>query len=166
MTQETDCGIITDEQMAWFYKSLEEIIWGIKDFETKSQKDIEGEVYTALRREMTYECISSNKNFPFKACQLFCKTKKIFKSKFYYALNVKQRKQMEIVFNSLMNRRLSEKLEDNEDNIITSLELLLTMTRATVRKSDSLAKYSGEIRKGLDNIQNILDGKEEEEDVE
>lgn len=154
---------ISEKEFAWFFNEVKNAIAEIKNFGSKTNEEVNGEIYTSLRRALIYEMNNNNRNFPKDACILFMKNKKIFKSKFYYTLTLEQRKRLEIMFNSLMQRRMSEIMDEtNEENLIGNMQCRLTETMAIINRMKVIAGESEKVRNGLNNIQNILDGKEEE----
>ncbi len=139
---------LCNNDLIWFYNSTKESLDSIKNIHKKTHDEVDGEVFTNMRR------ISRSTDILHGAIREIFRGKfKLFNSRMRRFSDDKNREVLRHMYNNLKNQRMAV-----ETNCMLELETTLLAIQAIVREAATIANTSKQIRKGLDEIPNILNG--------
>jgi len=141
---------LTPEDLIWIYNAAKEALAGVRKIESKSDAEIEGEVFTAMRRQANEVPVSHAIRGIFRA------KKKGLTWRLSHSCLPEDQEILGKMFSDLKDRVLSKASPDP----ISELRMALLGMKASVSKAERVVEDSEKVRKGIDSIQNILDGKE------
>jgi hypothetical protein len=144
---------LTNKDLTWFYATTKEALGSIKNIGKKLDHEIDGEVFTYMRR------LSRDMGGLSPAVRdIFAGKLKYFSSRMVGHSNKEEQEILRHMYNTLKDQRIK-----GESDSISDLQHILLALQASVYKVKQVVQASEDVRKGLDNIPNILEGKEEQE---
>lgn len=143
---------LTNADLTWFYSATKEALDGVKDIKRKPGHEVDGEVFTRMR-QLSREASGLSQ----AVRNIFTGKLKTFSARMSSYSSDKDLEVLNHMFNTLKNQRRAE-----ESDGMLELKHILLALQASVRKAESVAQASEGVRKGLDQIPAILEGKDEE----
>jgi hypothetical protein len=147
---------LTNDDLTWFYNTVEEAFKNIKDIRKKTDPQIEGEVFTFMRRALHGTKVSS------EIKSLFSHTLKQFKFKTFHPFSSSD-ENMEVLsymFSKAKNRAIKE-----PDDKMIELRHILLSVQSNNRKMEEIITASKPVKQGLEEITKLIDGEKEIENV-
>jgi len=140
---------LTSADLAWMYFATSEAFGLVKNIRRKTNEEIDGEIFTSLRR------MSRESNASKTIRDMFTGRMKFFDNKISRYTTTKEQEALIHMYNTLKRAKLSE-----EPDAMAELRVALLAMQAHLHKAKSIAAQAEGVRKSMETIPQILDGEE------
>jgi hypothetical protein len=141
---------LSADDLAWIYHATVTAFDLVKNINRKTSEQIDGEIFTSLRR-MSREAGGSQ-----VVRGLFTGKMKTFAMRVQGRTATKEQEVLINMYNSLKRAKMSE-----EPDSMAELELALMAMQANLRRATEIANSAEGVRQGMDEIPKILEGEED-----
>lgn len=143
---------LTENDLVWLYAATEEALAGVKDVQRKTRAEVDGEVFTTLRRLAAESGSQQVKD-------LFRGNRKQYPWRLDARITTQERETIINMYDQLKRKRIQEGESRGEG--VRELELIVLAAKASAQEAAKIARQAERVRKGLDGIQDILDGRDD-----
>ena len=146
----TGTGKLTGDDLVWLYGATKEALEAVNDIGRKTRAEVDGEVFTTLRR-------LANETGSLRMKEIFRGSKKQYPWRLDARITRQEREIIITMYDQLKRRRMAEHSES--DATVRDLEVIVLAAKASANEAAHIAQRAEQVRKGLDGIQDILDGR-------
>lgn len=141
---------MSNDDLVWLFRATAESFDAVRDIHRKTSDQIDGEVYTSLRR-----MVRSSSGTSMALKNMVIGKKKFFTTRVGIYASDKQQEILIKMYNTLKRHKMLE-----EPDALAELTISLLSMRASLRRMEEVVARAVEIRKGIDEVPKILNGEE------